>query len=336
MLSRIVLRFFVGVALALAALAPLAWVVLQIGDPSTLSVLRAESEIARFRVANPTAASFPISGFKLFDDGALDGRCAADAIGRNSALEPALNAMVRYRIGPGGRIAIDIEAAAGQGDGAPRTALLRGIDAASGQRRRLAAVGDLLELEQDPDCGSVSARRLPIWGPGEIGGVPTFRGDGPTPTLLNGALDIYGRASQSSPLALFGVIDQRRLLAADNRALYASGGSSLQIPPGSRISTEAIDNGEEGADPSLRVLRGFATPGEGRFRIDVSTEAEELYFYPPGAGKSAERIRMSRLSQLANDPNLQLLFQVIVWFIVVLPIALELVRPLFARSDENW
>lgn len=330
MIVRIFLRLLLGAALAFGALMVVLYALSFLANPSTYFVLRAESETARFDVANAQQSTFAIDGLRVFGDGDFDGACAAEAFGRGWALEPQLGATVEYTVLRDKRLLIELTAPA---EGA-EAAILRGPG--PNRRPQVRSIQDDLVLRDDPECGERSAYRLPIWGPGEIGGEPTFRGDGPAPTLLSGAVQMHGRASthQFDPLQLIGLADSdaARMLAAEDQTIYPSPGM-FEIPPGSRVSTLLGD-----ADPSLKALRGFAIQEDGArsLRVDASTEAPEVFFYPPGAGKKADRMRMSLLSQIANDPNLNRMVQIIVWFVVVLPIALELIRPIFARDGEDW
>lgn len=328
-IGRIILRLGLGVALSFATLLALIAALSLLSEPSTHSVIRAESEKARFTVANAQQASFMLSGFRIFGEDEYDGQCVAEALGENWALEPQLGVEMTYTVLRDGRLLVELR---GFEDGR-ESAILRGVGP-DGRTVARSAQYDLV-LRDDGECGALRARRLPIWGPGEIGGEPIFRGDGPTATLLSGSLDMYGRATPYvlDPLSLIGFEsdETRRLLAEDDRSIYPSLSSAFQIPPGSRVSTLLGD-----ADPSLRALRGFVIQDGFAFQVEASTESPEVYFFPPGAGKRPDRVKMSLLSQIGNDPNLQRIFQIIVWFVVVLPIAIELVKPLFSREGETW
>lgn len=318
------LRFLVGAALALATLVMLAGSLSVLPEPSTLAVIRAESETTRFTVGNAQAATLPISGFRIFGEGEFDEQCVNEAFGDGWALEPQLGTQLAYTVLGDGRLLVEIT---GFEDGR-ESAVLRG----AGPDRRVvsrSAQYDIV-LRDDPECGERVAYRLPIWGPGEIGGEPVFRGDGPAATLLSGSLKMYGRAtpyrfSLSDP---FGSGSARSASARSD--IYPSL-SEFDFPPGSRVSTLLAQ-----AETSRKTLSGFAIQEGRALRVEASTESPEVYFYPPGAGKQPDRLRMSLVSRLGNDPNLGQIFQIIVWFVVVLPIAIELIRPLFAREGEDW
>lgn len=323
-IARILLRFALAVGLALATLLLLAGSLSVLPEPSTLAVIRAESETTRFTVGNAQAATLPIGGFRIFGEGDFDEKCVSEAFGEGWALEPQLGVQVSYTVLAAGRLLVELR---GFEDGR-ESAVLRGAGP-DGRVLSRSAKFDLA-LRDDPECGERAAWRLPVWGPGEIGGEPVFRGDGPAATLLSGSLKMYGRAtpyrfSLSDP---FGAGAGRA--AASKNDIYPSL-SEFDFPPGSRVSTL-----EAQAETSRKTLSGFAIQ-EGRvLRVEASTESPEVYFYPPGAGKQPDRLRMSLLSRIGNDPNLGQIFQIIVWFVVVLPIAIELIRPLFARQGEDW
>ncbi|MEL6978332.1 MAG: hypothetical protein AAGM38_06610 [Pseudomonadota bacterium] len=328
-IGRIFLRLTLGVALSFATLLALIASLSLLAEPSTHSVIRAQSEKARFTVASAQQSSFMLGGFRIFGEDDYDGQCVGQALGPNWALEPQLGVEMTYTILRDGRLLVELR---GFEDGR-ESAILRGVGA-NGRTVTRSAKYDLV-LRDDEACGPLQARRLPIWGPGEIGGEPIFRGDGPTATLLSGSLDMYGRATPYvfDPLSWIGLggEETRRLLAEDDRSIYPSLSNAFQIPPGSRVSTLLGD-----ADPSLRALRGFVIQEDFAFQVEASTESPEVYFFPPGAGKRPDRVKMSLLSQIGNDPNLQRIFQIIVWFVVVLPIAIELIKPLFSRRGETW
>ncbi len=327
LLGRIVMRLVVGVALSAITLMVLLVGLGFLGEASTLSVIRAESETTRFSVASPQQASFQVRGYRLFGDGDFDNQCAETGLGPNWAVEPQLGAEVTYTavtgLGPESRVLIEIR---GFDDGR-ESAILRGPSG-------VVSIKDDIAMRSDPDCATPAAFRLPLWGPGEIGGEPTFRADGPSPTLISGSLEMYGRAA---PLdydasgwtnALFGAVGAG--VAVDDQSLYASLSSAFQIPPGSRVSTLPGT-----ASDSLKALRGFAILDGRHLKVAASTEAPEVFFFPPGAGAQPDRLKMSLLSQIGNDPNIQRIIQIIIWFVVVLPIALELIKPLFIRADEE-
>lgn len=334
--ARVVTRLVLGVALSLGTLVALILALSFLSEPSTLSVIEAESETVSFTVANPGQASFQIRGFRIFGEGDFDGECVGDALGAAWSAEPQIDVQVVYSLithSDGDRRLL-VEMRGFEDD--REAVILRGRDE-SGAPSALSVPYDVA-LRDDPDCGPRAATRLPIWGAGEIGGAPTFRADGPAPTLISGSLEMYGRAVPYNldVTRFFGGDDPSLARAmSDDRSLYASLTSAFQIPPGSRVSTLV---GE--ADPALKALRGFAIPDDGAaartLTVNVSTESPEVFFFPPGAGTRPDRLKMSLLSQIGNDPNIQRILQIIVWFVVVLPIALEILRPLFARPDEHW
>lgn len=334
LLAAVIGRFLAAVVLATVALALLVGALGLLNEPSTLSVLRAESETARFEVASPVQSSFRIAGLQIFGDGAWDGECAETAFGAAAAIEPQLGVEVVYatfaRLDGSTTLVIELLAP----DLESETAVIRGVDGSE-------SVRDDLVLRTDASCASPAAGRLPIWGPGEIGGPPTFRADGPSPTLISGSLEMYGRAVTTGidPIGWFASLlrdaPEGRAGAperSDDRALYASLASAVEIPPGSRVSTLV-----DGADPALQALRGFARLDDGLLVVNVSTESPEVLFFPPGAaGDRPDRVTMSLLSQIGNDPNIQRAYQLLIFFAVALPIALELLKPLFfgRRNDD--
>ncbi|MCI4663949.1 MAG: hypothetical protein MRY74_04435 [Neomegalonema sp.] len=331
LVRRIIGRFVVGVMLALGALGVVLFSLSLLSEPSTLSVIRAESETLRFTVANGREASFQLDGLRLYGEGAFDKSCAAEALGPNGAVEPKIGVEIVYTITAAGQLAIQLRAPEDEVE----RATARELAALSGPKGVISVTDDIL-MRSDPACGPMRAKRFPVWGPGEIGGAPTFRADGPSPTLISGALEMYGRAVPISwnPASWFKSASARSTGArSDDRALYASLSSAFQIPPGSRVST--LPGDKDQALQPLKALRGFALRHDGVLKVAVSTESPEVFFFPPGADSRPDRLKMSLLSQIGNDPNLQRIFQLIVWFAVVLPIALELIKPIFVRPGED-
>ena len=322
-IGRIFLRFALGVALALGTLVILATSLSYLPEPSTLSVIRAESETVRYKVANAPFSTLPLQGFRIFGEGDFDEKCADEALGPGWAVEPQLGVEMRYTITGKGVLLVELR---GFEDGR-ESAVLRGAGP-DGRVVSRSAKYDLV-LRDDEECGERDAYRLPIWGPGEIGGEPVFRGDGQAATLLKGSLDMFGRATpyNFSLTDPFGAGAGRSNAARDD--IYSSG-TNFQFPPGSRVSTLPAQS-----DPARKTLSGFAIQEGRAMRVEASTESPEVYFFPPGAGKQPDRLRMSLLARIGNDPNLVQIFQLIVWFVVVLPIAIELIHPLFGRRREE-
>lgn len=334
--TRVFTRFVLSVLLAAATLVGLMYLTRDVADPGALSVITARTQTASFTVANPGQSSFYVDGFRLFSPGEpWNGECAEDALGPNWAVEPQLGTRLRYDVIDKDRIYIEIRAI--DFDSEAERAVLRGL--APDDTPRSVSVGGDMALRADVSCRGARTTRLPIWGPGEIGDLPTFRVEGPTPTLLDGEVEIYGRSAEGGSLPLVRWLRESVLgeKFTGERPLYASLSNAFKIPPGSRVTTEL---GE--ADQSLKALRGFAIIDKDSseavvMSVNVSTEAPTLFIYSPGSsGREPDRLEMSQLSQLTNDPNLQFLLQLIIAFAVILPITMEAVRPLFARSDEDW
>ncbi len=330
--GRVAAWFGLSAMIAIAALLAVTYAFGFLGQPATLAVVRAESEIVRFRVANAVQATVALDGFRVDDGDALAGACSGEALGAGWALEPALGAETTYRfetVRQGDALVQRLTVYVAKAEGAAAAATLRGRDARGTLNER--SVAEEIALQADPACGPPAALRLPVWGPGEIGGPPSFRADGQAPTLISGSVEIYGRSTPLEfgfPLSWLGGGE-----SSDDRTLYASVAGAFQAPPGSRISTLA-----SGASDGLKAMRGFATvsgePPRRIFLVNVSTESPELYFFPPGAGAQPDLLRMGLLSRLSNDPHVQRVVQILVWFVIVLPIALELARPLISRSDR--
>lgn len=333
----------VATGLALGSLMMFAYALGFVKPPNTLAVVSAESERVVFEVASAQQATIPLDGFRIDDGGDLVGECARDALGPGWALEPQSGVEVIYELQTvrGPRLEQPLAVTIVNKPGREEAAVLRGAGADRQMQTRSFGGGELLLLE-DRVCGPLTFRRLPIWGAGEIGGPPSFRADGQAPTLLSGEVEMYGRAQPldiALPSWLGGATEEERRaqragFTPEDNTLYASLAGAFQVPPGSRISTLLSS-----ADPGLKAMRGFASldgdPPRRRFVVNVSTGSPELYFYPPGGGAEPDLLRMGLISQLSNDPNIQRAFQILVWFIVVLPIALELSRPLFERGGRD-
>lgn len=179
--------------------------------------------------------------------------------------------------------------------------------------------GDFVLL-QDSNCGTIRSTRFPVWGPGDVGAPFTFRGDGPSPTLISAEVDIFGRATNISFLS-------------DKREIYPSFSRKLQVPPGSRIETP---NKEAGNATQIQAFRGFVVRNkkEGVFDIRLSTEAQELLFHPPGVGLQPDRIRMGLFAQILNDPNIVQIQSIILAFVLILPIGISVVG-LFNTNEQS-
>lgn len=299
--GRVLLRMFAALALALLCMVGLGSLRAWVPPARTLMVVTAESEVVRFQVANPVQATFQTAGLRLYGEGSFDGECGV-SLGEATAVEPQLGAELAYSVVEGGRLYIELSGPTDRPIGLLRT-----------ENGEVPITSDMA-LVSDEACTPPTIWRFPVWGPGDVGGLPGFRADGPAPTLLRGEVEVFGRSTETP-------LDPGGKLFQVNTSVY-------RIPTGSRLSTQV-----EGADPALQTLRGaaFWRRDEGFLEVKASTEAEEMVFSAPGGGP-ADRFQLSLVERILNDPNLRSILDLLVVLAVLMPIALEIVKPIGLRD----
>ena len=300
--------FRLGASIALAvALALLATLVLHAlsGKPRTLTSIEARSEYVSFSVINPELAILYAQGLRIvsWPDGQLDNQCA------QGAFLPDVGSRVSYqRIGD--------------------QALSISVDGKGKLRKSSNEVlpfdGELILMVDCLCADALIANRLPVWGPGQIGSAFSMRSDGPSPTLLNGTLDVFGR-TMDMPLwggagAIYAAIDD------------------MAIPPGSVIQTDAAATYREGADtpdPEAAMFGFVELSDASGLAVSISTESPQLSITPPGARADSSRVDLSLFVQVLNDPvflKIQLFF---VLAFVLWPALMDAINLAHSRAGET-
>jgi hypothetical protein len=301
----------VGVSLALATLLAfgavwgLFWFY---GKPSTLTSIKARSELVTFDVFNPELAIIHAQGLRIgsWPDASRDDQCGA------GAFLPGVGAKVTYQRVEQGALQITIE-----GAGELRTP-------AGGT---VPFEGELL-LFHDASCQpGLLANRLPVWGPGKIGSPFSMRSDGPGPILLSATLDVFGRTID---VPFFG----------KSGSIYVAI-EEMAIPPGSFIESDRpLDgaNEELALNPEGAMFGFVELSGEPGLSVFVSTESRQLGVTTPGARANSSRIDLGLFVQVLNDPGflkIQLSFALLLLLAPKLTSAVDLVFPPHRRNRSR-
>lgn len=290
--NPIAASFGVAALLATAATSALFWFS---ANSTTLTSIKANSEIVSFSVFNPELAIIYAKGLKVSTwsgDENRENQCF------EGAFLPGVGAQVTYLRTENDPLQIIIE---GKGE-------LR-----SPQGSVVPFDGELLLFRDNDECGTLQAERFPVWGPGQIGSPFSMRGDGPGPILVSGSLDVFGRTLN---LPLLG----------DGGSLYAAI-EGMAVPPGSLIETN-VREGAPGNDDAEAAMFGFievsdTDPG---FSVSVSTESRELRLTPPGARADSSRIDLGLFVQALNDPGFLKVQLFFIFMFALWPFAIELIR----------
>lgn len=275
------------------------------GKPRTLTSIDARTELISFSVFNPDLAILYAQGFRIvsWPDGTLDSQCAA------GAFMPGVGSRVTYQ-----RI-----------DKTPLLVIVEGEGTFRKADDEILPFNGELFLMADPKCdASLMANRLPVWGPGRIGSAFSMRSDGPSPTLLSGTLDVFGR-TVSVPLW------------GNGGAIYVAI-EDMAIPAGSLIQTDPITatNASSRAPNSDAAMFGFVgLSDEPGLSVSVSTESPELSITPPGARADSSHIDLSLFVQVINDPvflKIQLFFALafLIW-----PALMDAITLAHSRSENE-
>lgn len=291
-------------AAGLALLATLALHVLS-GKPRTLASIDARTELVSFSVFNPDLAILYAQGFRIvgWPDGTLDDQCA------DGAFLPGVGSRVTYQ-----RI-----------DKSPLSASVEGEGALRKPNGEIIPFDGELILLADAGCSdSLLANRLPVWGPGRIGSAFSMRSDGPSPTLLSGTIDVFGR---TVAVPIWG----------NGGAIYVAI-EDMAIPAGSLIQTDAMpaSSNSSRAPNSEAAMFGFVElSDEPALSVSVSTESPELSITPPGARADSSRIDLSLFVQVVNDPvflKIQLFFALafLLW-----PALMDAINLAHSRSEHE-
>lgn len=290
--NPIAASFGVAALLATAATSALFWFS---ANSTTLTSIKANTEIVSFSVFNPELAIIYARGLKVStwpDDESRENQCF------EGAFLPGVGAQVTYLRTENGPLQITIE---GRGE-------LR-----SPQGNVVPFDGELLLFRDNEECGTLQAERFPVWGPGQIGSPFSMRGDGPGPILVSGSLDVFGRTLN---LPLLG----------DGGSLYAAI-EGMAVPPGSLIETN-VGEGVPGNDDAEAAMFGFIEVNETDpgFSLSVSTESRELRLTPPGARADSSRIDLGLFVQALNDPGFLKIQLFFIFMFALWPFAIELIR----------
>ncbi|UHS59192.1 hypothetical protein [Agrobacterium vaccinii] len=275
------------------------------GKPRILTSIDARTEFISFTVFNPDLAILYAQGFKIvgWPDETLENQCA------EGAFLPGIGSKVTYqRIDKGSLVAIV------EGEGKLRKS--------SGE---IVPFEGELVLIADPQCNaSLLSNRLPVWGPGRIGSVFAMRADGPSPTLLSGTIDVFGR---TVAVPFWG----------SGGAIYVAI-EDMAIPAGSLIQTDALTVGDTGspASNSEAAMFGFVElSDDSGLSISVSTESPELSITPPGAKADSNRIDLSLFVQVVNDPVFLKIQLFLALAFLLWPAIMDAINLAHSRSGEE-
>ena len=297
------------------------WVLLSIlPRPIPITVISGKTEVLEFIVANEKLSTFDGRGFRIYGNNVpetLIGQCVEGPV------EPRLQSSVQYLI-LDRKIEVEIRPPSKKHLALPNN--IQNDSSVSIKTKNdgwKTINGDVfLVLDTiDQGCGELRASRFPVWGPGRIGSPLGYPRDGANPVLIEATLDLYGR---SVPKGVLGGGDE----------IYPSLQRPLSIPPGSQLETiersiASTENGRtEGPQgPLIQALRGFLllapAKASGAFEIRLSTEARELWLYPPGTGLAPEKIVVGLFTQVFGDPTTAKIQVALLAFMVLLPITLE-------------
>lgn len=285
--------FGLAALLATGATSALFWFSAQ---STTLTSIKAKSELVAFSVFNPELAIIYASGLRVssWPDGSQDDQCF------DGAFLPGVGAQVTYLRTENGPFQILIE---GKGE-------LR-----KPQGDIIPFDGELL-LFRDHGCGELLAERFPVWGPGKIGSPFSMRSDGPGPVLISATLNVFGRT-----------IDVP--LLGDGGALYAAI-EEMAIPPGSLIESEKLGGRDSQAstDDAEAAMFGFVELSEDEpgFSVSVSTESRELRVTTPGARSNSSKIDLGLFVQASNDPGFLKVQLFVVLIFALWPFSMEMLK----------
>ena len=317
--------------LTTAVIVIIGWLVIGLlPNPIGLSVLSGRSEHIEWVVANPELSRFDGRGFQIYGSAEgmpqlTDGSCIAGIV------EPAMRATVTYMV-IDRSIIVEI-APPGTAGGKSVQANMAGptahIQLADGSLRPVRGAIQLVSAppQRRQACGPVRTHRLPVWGPGTIGEPLRFGADGPSLSLIEIEVDLYGRS-----LDWLNLLSDRRLYPALQRPIRIPAGSRLTTliePDGSRLTTPD--------DADLRAFRGFVRtldPTGMEFTLHLSTEARELWFYSPGTGPLPERLTMDVFAEFFGDPGTARLQIALLAFVILLPIVMEVLFVLRLHRNE--
>lgn len=152
-------------------------------------------------------------------------------------------------------------------------------------------------LMKRPQIKQLSARPLPIAGPGQIGtesGKPTLkakyikgRSRRPPEIMLGGELRVYGRTA--NPL---------------NRGTpYPAENGKFPLPVGGRLIS-----GPEWRTPAQKANEdawyGVAVLRDQSMHLSITTESNNLLLFRPGRSKDSEKFQLSVFARLFDDPSI--------------------------------
>lgn len=301
--NPIAASFGMAALLATAATSSLFWFS---ANSTTLTSIKANTEIVSFTVFNPELAIIYAQGLKVSswpDDESRDNQCF------DGAFLPGVGTQVTYSRTGDAPFQISIEGKgelrSPQGDVAP-------FD------------GELLLFQEYESCGKLQSDRFPVWGPGKIGSPFSMRSDGPGPVLVSGTLDVFGRTLDVP-------------LLGDGGSLYVAI-NEMAIPPGSLIETKRSSGGTNppSIDDADAAMFGFVeltehAPG---FSVSVSTESRELRLTPPGARADSSKIDLGLFVQALNDPGFLKIQLFFIFMFALWPFVIELIRSASPAASE--
>ena len=286
------------------------FVVARLPEPDTLTIIDARTETIEFTVANARLAAFPTEGL-FVNSGPADlvGRCA------EGDLIPDARTKVQYLMQP--RLVVVVS-----GTGVVRTQDRETVfNTSESPPGDASEPTDLVFVRNAEDCKDMTAVRLPVWGPGAIGGwfSPQPETGG---ILLSGTLHVFGRTLD---LGIFG----------RGGALYPAYDDPIPLPAGGRMWTDEDRNASsEGTERT--ALFGFATVDkEGYLHAELSTDAPTLMITQPGDSVLASRIEIGTFTQALNDPNLLRLQVIIAIGFAFLPLTAAMVTLLIMEERKG-
>lgn len=289
----------------------------------TLAVVHARTEQVSFEVVVPEMTRFRMSGLGVLGEvpfmaGAAASRrtgtrsVAMQEVGPRKALciggllQATAGTRVTYRRIANGPLRITLDRA----DGKP-VAEARGQDGPV--PAELLKAGWLM-IQENTDCRGEAPRRFPISGVAEIGDElrpETSMEEASSAPLIEGRVEIYGKT-----------VDLGVLTRDDRARVYPV--TEISLPPGSRIAeADSVPPGKP-----RKIWSGMASinPDEDAIQVEVTTEAEAIAIFRPGAGVAAEILRIGMFAQLMSDPN-------IVFLQIVAAVLLSLTQIFPSRSQ---
>lgn len=283
-----------------------------LGKPSTLVVLKAESEVLEFTAARAGFVQLPARGMKIAF-GLYEGEHCIDD---NTYVSPARASKVNYERTPD-RFIVTIDGANGE-----LVATLISGETGGAETQ----IFDTVFLIEDEQCSQIerALTTLPIFGYGTIGEEFGTQSGTPLPALSEATLFVYGRSIEVPYLF-------------EGGELYEVG-DPISVPEGSVIEVAAPQDGTAGertdAQAGAGVIVGQAIVLDDRLDISVSTDATALRVSPPLHDQPLV-VRIDRLARLINDPGMVLIGAQVALFLFLFQLWRTVLAPYFLSRAED-